>query len=366
MSAAKVSRRDARRWWSEGLSLNLRIRPAGIAISLIYAVVIGLAREISWDQFYLPAGVRIAALLLISPRYWGYLLIGEYSYFAWLRHPMIDQRGMTWVVLGSISVLPAAMLLARLHRNLLKRNRGIWLISMATSYAVLVTTINVTLACLLWPVPSENGLELNIILFLAGDFTGILTIVPLALLWREKGIEPKLRFRPHFPTIGAVALIVLLGSAAAAVPSSSELLKTAVLLLMAFPAVLITYMHGWRGAAISVPLCTLTIRLVFHPQIWWIHLTLPRSLLIKASPLSVRPCSPSDHRSPITFTSRRPAKRRSAAHSSWPARHTSQAKWTSAPARSTSANSATIWTPLSVIWPTGCARRVMTISPPAC
>ncbi len=44
----------------------------------------------SLDQFYLPAGVRVAAVLLFPPRWWPYLLLGEYAYFAKMRVPMIE------------------------------------------------------------------------------------------------------------------------------------------------------------------------------------------------------------------------------------------------------------------------------------
>ena len=53
-------------WWKEGLPVNIRIRPQGLVLMLIYAVACVATRKLSVDQFYLPAGVRVAALLLLS------------------------------------------------------------------------------------------------------------------------------------------------------------------------------------------------------------------------------------------------------------------------------------------------------------
>ncbi|MGE8250470.1 MAG: hypothetical protein ACN6PO_14785, partial [Stenotrophomonas bentonitica] len=88
-------------WSNEGLHLNLRIQPAGLILAVVYAVACWGARKISLDQFYLPAGVRVAALLICPPRLWPYLLLGEYAYFAQMRVPMIGKYGWLWVVLGS-------------------------------------------------------------------------------------------------------------------------------------------------------------------------------------------------------------------------------------------------------------------------
>jgi len=85
-------------WWTNGIRLDVRIRPAGLALAALYALACWATRQISLDQFYLPAGIRVAALLLCPPRLWGYLILGEYAYFAQMRYPMIDRYGLPWVV----------------------------------------------------------------------------------------------------------------------------------------------------------------------------------------------------------------------------------------------------------------------------
>jgi glucose-6-phosphate-specific signal transduction histidine kinase len=80
-------------------------------------------RQLSLDQFYLPAGIRVAAVLLCPPRLWPYLLLGEYAYFAQSRVPMIEKYGLTWVIVASAFLMPAVMLIVKLQRRLMASRR---------------------------------------------------------------------------------------------------------------------------------------------------------------------------------------------------------------------------------------------------
>ncbi|WWW37134.1 hypothetical protein V8017_10780 [Stenotrophomonas rhizophila] len=143
-------------WWKDGLQVNLHIRPAGFVLAAVYAIACWAARQLSLDQFYLPAGVRVAAVLLCPPRLWPYLLLGEYAYFAQMRYPMVEKYGLTWVILASASLMPAVMLLTRLHQKLVHATTNIWLISLAASSAIVVSLINRSLSELLWPIPPQR------------------------------------------------------------------------------------------------------------------------------------------------------------------------------------------------------------------
>lgn len=57
-------------WWRKGVQLNLCIRPDGLALAAAYALLCWGTRQVSMDQFHLPAGVRVAALLMFPPRLW--------------------------------------------------------------------------------------------------------------------------------------------------------------------------------------------------------------------------------------------------------------------------------------------------------
>jgi len=248
-------------WLKNGLHLNFRIHPLGLAIALVYAFAYWVAREVSMDQFYLPAGIRIAALLLTPLRLWPYLLVGEYCYFAFARYPLIDRYGWTWFVVSSAVLMPAVMLITHLHRRIMNSRGGVWLICVAAVSTVTVTTLNLLIPYLLWPNPPAAGFGTDAVRFLVGDFIGILTIAPLALLWTHRKEAFVLQTGLMVPTVICLVLMAFVGFAALWIPAAPGPAKTNILLLLALPAIALTCMHGWRGAAVSVPTWSLIVRL---------------------------------------------------------------------------------------------------------
>ncbi|MGH8036235.1 MAG: MASE1 domain-containing protein [Stenotrophomonas sp.] len=248
-------------WWKKGARLELRIRPEGIAFAVVYALACWATRKVSLDQFYLPAGMRVAALLLCPPRFWFYLILGEYAYFAHMRYPMIEKYGLAWVIVGSGCLMPSVALVVRLHARLLPARIDVWLLSVGVILAVMVTMLNTVIAHLLWPVPVPIPLVQNLTRFALGDYLGILTIAPLALLWflRNSGQEWNRAWLR--PTVASLLVMLALGLTAAALPSQWSAGKTSLQLTMALPVIALTCMHGWRGAAIGVPLLNLIIGL---------------------------------------------------------------------------------------------------------
>lgn len=250
-------------WWRNGrpLKLQMRIHPSGLLIAVVYSLTCWAARQVSVDQLYLGAGIRVAALLICPPRLWPYLLIGEYAYFAHLRYSMIATQGLTWVVLGSAFLMPAVMLLVSLHRRWMARTTDAWILSVAATAAMAVSLLNVSLSQMLWPVPPNIPFFSRAARYALGDFIGILTIAPLALLWmrRNTGIEWGAGFR--LPTSTCLSLMLVLGFCSIQLPSEHVTAKTALHLLMALPAIILTRFHGWWGAAVSLPLLSTSIGL---------------------------------------------------------------------------------------------------------
>ncbi len=136
-------------WLEKEFRLNLRIRPSGLLLAAAYAVVFWAVRQISVDQFALSAGVRVAALLLFAPRYWPYLILGEYAFFAYSRYPLIDKFGLSWVIISSAVLMPTVALIVHRHRNLIATGNQYWLLSVAALSAVCITILNQGLAWLL-------------------------------------------------------------------------------------------------------------------------------------------------------------------------------------------------------------------------
>nr|WP_319020622.1 MASE1 domain-containing protein [Stenotrophomonas rhizophila] len=240
--------------------MNLRIEPIGLVLAVIYAFACWGARKLSLDQFYLPAGIRVAALLLCPPRLWPYLFLGEYAYFAQMRYPMVEKYGLTWVVLASVSLMPTVAMIVRLHRRMVIATTQAWLLSVGAASAVAVTSLNLVLMHLLWPTP-DIPLLTGAARYMVGDFIGILTVVPLALLWASRRTEPAWTGRFLAPSIAALALMILTGIASALIPAESATIKSSLQLLMALPAIALTCLLGWRGAAIAVPSLNLIIGL---------------------------------------------------------------------------------------------------------
>jgi len=253
------SRRDQRLdWWRNGLQLNLRIRPAGFVVAVVYAFACWGARQISLDQFYLPAGVRVAALLLCPPRLWPYLILGEYAYFAQMRYPMIDKYGLAWVVIASACMMPAVALVVRLHRRMMAAPTEAWLLSVAATAALVATVLKLGLSHLLWPVPPSLPILTSAARFALGDYIGILTLAPLALLWTKRGVPYDWLSWRAPPTVIALSSLLLLG-VLARLAAGDDMTRTSLQLMLALPVVALTCMHGWRGAAVGVPVLNLLI-----------------------------------------------------------------------------------------------------------
>ncbi|MBA0394219.1 hypothetical protein D7U98_02200 [Stenotrophomonas maltophilia] len=251
-------------WWNEGLQLKLRIHPAGLALAVLYAIACWATRQLSLDQFYLPAGVRVAAVLLCPPRLWPYLLLGEYAYFAQMRLPMIEKYGVAWAALASALLMPAVMLITHWARRFLANSVTSRLLAIAFLSSIVVTLLNVSLSQLLWPTPpADSALAFlsRAVRFSVGDFIAILTVTPLALLWAMRNTEPHWKTIFTGPTAVALLLMTLLGVTASLIPTEARTLRTSLQLLMGLPAIALTCLHGWRGAAIGVPALNLIIGL---------------------------------------------------------------------------------------------------------
>lgn len=239
-------------WWKDGLLVRIRVSPEWLALALLYALACWGARKLSLDQFFLPAGVRVAALLLCPPRLWPYLLIGEYAYFAHLRIPLLGKYGLTWVICASVFLMPTVMLIVQLHRKLLARTTVVGVISIAVCTAIAISLLNLSISHLLWPPLRETPFLTNVLRYALGDFIGIVILAPLALLWIRR-TEEKWSARSVAAIAAAVGAMLVIGLQATPVPTSITAPGSLqLLLILPIPAIALTCLLGWRGAAIGV------------------------------------------------------------------------------------------------------------------
>ncbi|WP_447944872.1 MASE1 domain-containing protein [Stenotrophomonas indicatrix] len=241
--------------------VSFRLRPVGLALAAVYAASCLISRQFSLDQFFLPAGIRAAALLIVPTRLWPYLLLGEYIYFAKLRLPMIDTYGLDWVILASTLLMPMAMLVIYLHRMRTPSEAatGLWLLSLSLCTALLVPGLNLSISYVLWSNPPPSNLLDAVDRTIFGHFAAIITLVPLAFLWTLRHADPSWRPRFVAPTAVAILLMLILGLGMQLTGSSAHTARTHLVLIAALPAIALTFMHGWRGAAIAIPLLNLPL-----------------------------------------------------------------------------------------------------------
>ncbi|WP_188250435.1 MASE1 domain-containing protein [Stenotrophomonas hibiscicola] len=240
---------------------GIPVHPAGLLLAAAYAIACISARQFSLDQFFLPAGIRVAALLIVPQRRWPYVLLGEWGYFAYLRIPTIDEYGLEWVILASTLLMPMAMLIVHLHlrKTISEAATGFWLLSLSTSAAVAVTGVNLSLSRLLWPVPPPDTLLDAAERVVFGHFAAIITMAPLALLWARRRSGSPWQKRLLVPSLVAIALMLALGLCMQLISTNAHSTRTHLVLLAALPAITLTFMHGWRGAAIAIPLLNLPL-----------------------------------------------------------------------------------------------------------
>ncbi|CAH0148912.1 MASE1 domain-containing protein [Stenotrophomonas lactitubi] len=242
---------------------GIPVHPAGLVLAAAYAIACVSSRQFSLDQFFLPAGIRVAALLIVPPRLWAYVLLGEFGYFAYLRIPTIERYGLEWAILASTLLMPMAMLVVHLHlrKAISEAATGLWLLSLSVSTALAVTSINLSLSRLLWPNPPPDTLLEAAERVVFGHFAAIITLAPLALLWARRRSAPPWHKELRIPSLVAIALMLALGLCMQLIPADAHSTRTHVVLLAALPAIALAFMHGWRGAAIAIPLLNLPLHL---------------------------------------------------------------------------------------------------------
>jgi glucose-6-phosphate-specific signal transduction histidine kinase len=246
------------------LEWELRLKANGIALTAAYATGYVLLRLISVDQWYLPAGLRVAALLLFSYRYWPYLIAGEFAAFAYLRYPLIDKYGIVWAIAASASLMPAVAALVYSHRRWLSAERVYGFLSVALLAAITVSAINlVGISFLMHPVKEPMSAEI-IARQIVGQYLGILTLAPLALLWKQRRLAHPFPRRLRWDAVASYAAIAAMCAGVIWLPDANVEQKNFLRVLMVVPAVALTFLHGWRGAAIGVIGVNVGIRLTMQ------------------------------------------------------------------------------------------------------
>ena len=206
----------------------------------------------SLDQWYLPAGVRVAFFLLLPYRYWPYLLIGDCSAMLMLRIPRIPANSAVWVYSSSFLMpLLSCLVVAGIREKLPSlREQVKWLPLIAGSSAAWGAACTSAVNNTFGGPPDGLTIEFFYVRFV-GHFLAIVAITSLGMLWlgRREIIERP----PHFlrDTLIFGAVLGLIFCSIVFPKEISEYLRIGLMQTMLFPIAILTLRHGWRGAAIG-------------------------------------------------------------------------------------------------------------------
>jgi hypothetical protein len=214
----------------------------GLVLSAAYCASFLGAWCLSFDQWYLPAGLRAASLLFVPYRYWPYLFAGDAAALLVMRVPKAEQYSLPWSYLSPFLLMPMVASLALLLRKTFKTDgdKARWLPLLGLSIALWSSISNMALNYFLYG-PRSSVTFANLYKFMVGDYLGILMVaLPLLLFLGRKNWRAT-------PTHALRDTLI-----AAAIPALEAAFHQGLLMLMILPVVGLTFRHGWRGAAIGV------------------------------------------------------------------------------------------------------------------
>lgn len=236
------------------------------AVAGAYAACYELTRNLSFSHWMLPAGLRLACLLLVPRRFWPALAVGETLPIAEMAVLHGDAFGWLWAAVVSLPpilmCMPAVAWLQR-HMRFFHEDGAphVGMILMATlACAAVNAAVDASALAVVHMADGSPPPPVTLRLLLAwllGAYLGALTLTPMILAIRER-----VKSLPR----GGVTLAAL---------RSSELARDAVLFVvpclallllgsggeggsigwarlgMVVPVVLLTLRHGWHGAAVG-------------------------------------------------------------------------------------------------------------------
>lgn len=232
----------------------------GLGLASLYCLAYLALWYLSFNQWFLPAGLRVAALLFFPYRRWPYLLLGDAAALLYLRIPMADDYNATWAYLSPLLLAPIISVAVHTCRRWLKSPKDIakWLPLAALPISLWGSASNMAVNALLSGPGSVDsiGKLLNVAV---GYHLGILVIALPVLLWK---LRSSLRFpkknlrRDSLLSLAALAAMYV---AVANAEGTVIAVRLAILILMVLPVVALTLLHGWRGSAIGIVLVNIAI-----------------------------------------------------------------------------------------------------------
>lgn len=232
----------------------------GVAIGAAYCVAFLILWRYSVDQWYLPAGLRLACLLLMPMRYWPYVFAGDAAALLVMRIPKAEQYSVQWAYLSPFLFIPVYSLIPYYIQKKLTTTRDmvLWLPVIAIAAAFMKSTWTTILNYSLQGPKPDIAVD-SFIRFATGDYFGIMLILLPCFLWRQRGEWRNTRSRIA-QSIAIATLTIAALYAAALIPGVQGLtIRVIPLALMLIAIAYLTALHGWHGAAVGTLLVSVAI-----------------------------------------------------------------------------------------------------------
>lgn len=231
----------------------------GVLFGILYCLVyLGLWR-LSFNQWYLPAGIRVTGLLLLPYRYWPYLILGDAAALLVIRVPKAEKYSELWAygtpffIILVVAVVPWFLRKRYFDSMAFARWLPLLALGIATWTSAWLFVMNYYLGG-----PAHLVTTHNFVSYSVGDFLGIMMVALPAflILHRKRFSTVSKRILQHSVASGIAILSLLL---VATMLVEEDALRVLALLLMGLPATFLTLKHGWAGAAIGIVLVNLAV-----------------------------------------------------------------------------------------------------------
>lgn len=243
-----------------------------IAVAAAYAAVWEVARYFSFSHWMLPAGIRLACLLLVPRRYWIALVAGEALPVMTNGLMLISQFGWWYGLFASFPVIIPCipvMLWLRRRASLFLPDGSVNMLLFGTASlvcALLAAIVNdVMLAGALWPTEPGQAVPYVRLLqaffaYLLGSYLGALTLAPslvaLRLLVQQKDLRTIWQ-GPLARDLALAAGFLAIGAFGAAHLDGAALMACRI--AMVLPVLFVALRHGWHGAALCGTLASVAL-----------------------------------------------------------------------------------------------------------
>lgn len=245
----------------QGAAIETRLRPLRRESRFwvaAYPLAWAALALVSSSYWFLPAGLRLAVLSFLPRRQWWAMATGEWLVlvlFALFRDThatplaFVLATFMPWCIYAGADLLYMRPLTGEATPQAMGR---VWLtgLTVALGNGLLLTAVDSINS----RVP--DALVDRVFLYALGDFVGIVVMVPLLMLLRERVFET----RADRPRIAAQGLVLLPAAVAVALTllPLPEVVRYPVL-LASFLLYVIAFQHGWRTTAVALVLLSATV-----------------------------------------------------------------------------------------------------------